>query len=63
MVDNVSKKIERKEKDETAKKGKSETKSYMSREIIEAWTKDDAFKFWDTVDGKPVTNKANVLYG
>ena len=62
MVDNVSKKIERKEKDETAK-GKSETKSYMSREIIEAWTKDDAFKFWDTVDGKPVTNKANVLYG
>ena len=35
----------------------------MSREIIEAWTKDDAFKFWDTVDGKPVTNKANVLYG
>ena len=63
MVDNVSKKIERKEKDETAKKGKSETKSYMSREIIEAWTKDDAFKFWDTVDGKPVTNNANVLYG
>ena len=33
----------------------------MSREKIEAWSKDDAFKFWDTVDGKPVKDKTKCI--
>ena len=33
---------------------KSETGYCMSRKKIEAWSKDDGFKFWDTADGKPV---------
>ena len=33
----------------------------MSREKIEAWSKDDAFKFWDTADGKPVKDKTKCI--
>ena len=33
----------------------------MSREIIEAWSKDDAFKFWDTADRKPVKDKTKRI--
>ena len=66
MADNVAKKVEREEKDKTAKKKKrkkkekkekSEADYCMSRKKIEAWSKDDAFKFGDTADGKPVENK------
>ena len=32
----------------------------MSREQIEAWYKDDAFKLWDTVDAKPPTYKIKL---
>ena len=33
----------------------------MSREKKEAWSKGDAFKFWDTADGKPVKNKTKCI--
>ena len=63
LVDNVAKKVEREEKDETAKKKprKSKTDYHISREKIEAWLKDDAFKFWDTTDGKPVKDKTKGI--
>ena len=61
MGDNVAKKVEREEKDKTAttkkEKRKSETAYCMRREKTEAWSKDDAFKSWDTADRKPVKDK------
>ena len=33
----------------------------MSREKIEAWPKDDAFKFWDTAGGKPGKDKTKTI--
>ena len=39
------------------RKRKSETAYCMRREKIEAWSKDDAFKSWDTGDWKPVKDK------
>ena len=46
---------------EKKKKRKSETDYCMSREKTEAWSKDDAFKFWDTADGKPVKYKTKDI--
>ena len=59
--------MEREEKDKTAKKKTkknkkktSETDFCISREKIEAWSK-DAFKFWNTAEKKPAKDKTKHI--
>ena len=54
-------KVEKKINCKNKKNRKSETDYCMSREKIEAWSKDDAFKFWDTADEKPVKDKTKSI--
>ena len=51
-------KLEKKQKE---KKEKIEADYCIRREKIEPWSKDDAFKFGDTADGKPVKNKTKRI--
>ena len=43
------------------KKSKNKTDYVMTAEKIESWKKDEKFMFWDTANGKPISDKSKKI--